>query len=213
VNSRWGRRLQFAAACGLIAAYAGFSHYCNTAGADHDWSAVPALAPLTLILTVLMWRSVRPAVAWLLTAVLAGALWKLWPVVKSHYPVFFFVQETTLYSLLALTFARTLLPGRIALCTRLADKVHGPLSPRELWYTRRVTAAWALFFVAVALVSLLLFTLAPLRVWSAFINFCVLPLGVTLFVIETLVVRRRVLPQVKGSGLLDTVRVYLATPH
>jgi len=34
-----------------------------------------------------------------------------------------------------------------------------------------------------------------------------------MFLIETLMVRRRVLPQVKGSGLIDTVRVYFATPH
>ena len=33
------------------------------------------------------------------------------------------------------------------LCTQLADKVHGPLSALELRYTRRVTAAWTLFFV------------------------------------------------------------------
>ncbi len=213
MNTRWARRLQFAAACVLIAAYAGFCHYCNTAGANHDWSAVPALAPLTVVLTILVWRAVHPVVAVLLLTALGAALWEFWPVVRAHYPVFFFIQETTLYALLALTFGRTLLPGRVALCTRLADKVHGPLSPRELWYTRRVTAAWALFFVAVAMVSLLLFTLAPLRLWSAFINFCVMPLGVALFLVETLVVRRRVLPQVKGSGLLDTVRVYLATPH
>jgi uncharacterized membrane protein len=59
----------------------------------------------------------------------------------------------------------------------------------------------------------LLFTLAPLRVWSAYINFCAFPMVIGMFLIETLIVRRRVLPQVKGSGLLDTVRVYFATPH
>jgi uncharacterized membrane protein len=213
VNIRWARRLQFAAACGLIAAYAGFSHYCNTAGVEHDWGAVLALTPLTLVLTILIWRALHPAVAACLMSALGGALWGLWPLLKLHYSVFFLIQESTIYTLLGLAFGRTLLPGRVALCTQLADKVHGPLSPRELWYTRRVTAAWAAFFFAVTMVSLLLYALAPLRIWSAFINFCVLPLVVTLFLVETMVVRRRVLPQVKGSGLLDTVRVYLATPH
>ena len=58
-----------------------------------------------------------------------------------------------------------------------------------------------------------LFALAPLRIWSAYINFCVFPMVIGMFLGETLIVRRRVLPQVKGSGLLDTVRVYFAAPH
>jgi len=209
---RWARRLQFAAACVLIAAYAGFSHYCNSTG-QHGWGAALALTPLTLVLTVLIWRSTHPAVSLLLIAALGGALFALWPMLKQHYSLFFLIQESTVYGFLGLTFGRSLLPGRVALCTQLADKVHGPLSSREIWYTRRVTVAWAILFFAVTVISVLLFTFAPLRVWSAYINFCVLPMVIGMFLIETLVVRRRLLPQVKGSGLIDTVRVYFATPH
>ena len=132
---------------------------------------------------------------------------------EQHYSLFFLIQESTIYGLLGLTFGRSLLPGRVALCTQLADKVHGPLSPREIWYTRRVTVAWAILFFVVTVISLLLFAFAPLPVWSVYINFCVMPSAVCMFLFETLVVRRRVLPQVKGSGLIDTVRVYFATPH
>jgi uncharacterized membrane protein len=209
---RWARRLQFAAACVLIAAYAGFSHYCNSTGL-HDWGAALALTPLTLVLTILIWRATHPAVSLLLIAVLGAALFELWPMLKLHYSLFFLIQETTVYGFLGLTFGRSLLPGRVALCSQLADKVHGPLSPREIWYTRRVTVAWAILFFVVTVISLLLFTFAPLRVWSAYINFCVMPLVIGMLLVETLVVRRRVLPQVKGSGLIDTVRVYFATPH
>jgi len=209
---RWARRLQFAAACVLIAAYAGFSHYCNSTGL-HGWGAALALTPLTLVLTLLIWRSTNPAVSLLLVAILGAALFALWPVLEQHYSLFFLIQESTVYGFLGWTFGRSLLPGRVALCTQLADKVHGPLSPREIWYTRRVTVAWAILFFVVTVISLLLFTFAPLRVWSAYINFCVLPMVIGMFLIETLVVRRRLLPQVKGSGLIDTVRVYFATPH
>jgi uncharacterized membrane protein len=99
--------------------------------------------------------------------------------------------------------------GRVALCTQLADQVHGPLSPEELCYTRQVTAAWALFFCVVALVSLCLFAFAPLAIWSIFANFCVLPLIVLMFIGEFLV-RRRLLPQVARRGILAAVRVYFA---
>jgi uncharacterized membrane protein len=73
-----------------------------------------------------------------------------------------------------------------------------------------VTAAWAVFFFSIAAVSILLYLLAPLRIWSIYINFCVLPLVGAMFVAEYLV-RRRVLPQNRRAGLLATVRVYLAT--
>ena len=59
MNRRWARRLQFAAACVLIAGYAGFSHYCNSRG-NHEWGAALALTPLTALLTILIWRTTHP---------------------------------------------------------------------------------------------------------------------------------------------------------
>ncbi len=211
MSAAWVRRLQFAAACGLVVGYAGLSHYCNATRA-HQLGAALALAPMTLLCVVLAWRWTAVPVALLLTGGIAVALYLAWPVLQLNFPLFYLAQESLAYSLLGLTFGRTLLGGRVALCTRLADKVHGPLSPREIGYTRRVTAAWSLFFFAIAAVSLLLYRLAPLRTWSIYINFCVLPLIGAMFVAEYLV-RRRVLPQVTGAGLLATVRVYFASPQ
>jgi uncharacterized membrane protein len=90
--------------------------------------------------------------------------------------------------------------------------VHGPLSPREVLYTRHVTLAWTVFFFAIVAISVLLFLHAALRIWSIYINFCVLPLIGAMFLAEYLV-RRRVLPLVKRGGLLATVRVYFASPR
>jgi len=72
-------------------------------------------------------------------------------------------------------------------------------------------SAWPVVAERALVLSLLLYTLAPLQMWSAYINFCVLPLVTVMFVVESQVVRPRVLPQVKRTGLLATVRVYLAT--
>jgi uncharacterized membrane protein len=209
---RFRRRLQCAAACVAIAAYAGLSHYCNSVPAARGMGAVLALAPVTVITVILLWRSLPARLAAPLCLGIAGLLVWLWPRLEQNYSLFYLVQESGVYGLLALSFARSLLSNRIALCTRLADQVHGPLSPREIRYTRQVTAAWALFFLAVSATSVLLFVLAPLRVWSIYINFCVLPLVAAMFIAEYLV-RRRVLPQVTGAGLLATVRVYLAAPQ
>jgi uncharacterized membrane protein len=207
---RW-RRLQIAAACVLILSYASLSHYANSVGA-HALGAALALAPLTLFTLVLAWRWRRSA-ALLCAAGIAGVLYFLWPVLERKFSLFNLLQETSLYSVLGLTFGRSLAGGRIALCTRFADKLHGPLSPREVRYTRHVTAAWTIFFFGTASISVLLFLVAPLRVWSIYVNFCMLPLICAMFVGEYLV-RRRVLPQVtRTAGLLDSIRIYFASPQ
>ena len=211
MSTPWGRRLQFAAACALVVAYASLSHYCN-ATRSHDLGAALALAPVTLLCAVLAWRWTAVPVALLSTVGIATALYFLWPLVERNFPLLYLAQESIGYSLLGLTFGRTLLGNRVALCTRLADKVHGPLAPHEVLYTRRVTAAWTVFFFSIAVLSVLLYATAPLRIWSIYINFCVVPLIGAMFLAEYLV-RRRVLPQVTGAGLVATVRVYFASPQ
>jgi uncharacterized membrane protein len=177
-----------------------------------DLGAALALAPIAVVATLLAWRTVPPAVAVLLYAGLAGLIVGLWPALRQNYPLINLVQDSSVYCLLGLTFGRSLMPGRVALCTQLADKEHGPLSAQEMRYTRQVTAAWTIFFFVITAASVLLFVSAPLRIWSLFINFCVLPLVGAMFIAEYQV-RRRVLPGVKRTGLLATLRVYLAASH
>ena len=88
------------------------------------------------------------------------------------------------YSSLLAAFGLSLLPGREPVLTRLVLKVRGPLPPELLAYTRHVTAAWCCFFAAQLALSLTLFLLAPLAVWSLFINVLNLPLVVAMFAIE-----------------------------
>jgi uncharacterized membrane protein len=212
VSRRWDRRLQYAAACAAIVVYAGLSYYGNSVAGGRDLGTALALAPITVVAIILAWRTAPPAVAALLYAGLAGLIVGLWPVLRQNYPLINLVQDSSVYSLLGFTFGRSLLPGRVALCTQLADKEHGPLSAPEVRYTRQVTAAWTVFFFVITGVSILLFVSAPLRIWSLFINFCVLPLMGAMFIAEYQI-RRRILPGVKRTGLLATLRVYLAASH
>jgi uncharacterized membrane protein len=212
VSRRWERRLQYAAACVAIAVYAGLSHYGNAVAGGRDLGTALALAPITAVATLLAWRTAPRAVAALCYAGLAGLIIGLWPVLRQNYPLINLVQDSSLYGLLGFTFGRSLMPGRVALCTRLAAQEHGPLSADEVRYTRQVTAAWTLFFFVITAASILLFVAAPLRIWSLFINFCILPLVGAMFIAEYQV-RRRVLPGVKRTGLLAALRVYLAAGH
>ena len=206
------RRLQLAAIVVCIVAYAGLSHYGNTTAKNPDLGVVLALGPLLAVGLLLAWRwgrfwAVLPASA------AAGVLLRLyWPVLERDFPLVFLLQEGGFYSLMAASFGRSLLGHRTALCTHLADKLHGPLNAQEVRYTRRVTAAWALFFLSIAAATLGFFLMAPLRIWSLFANFCVLPLVGLMFAAEY-AIRLRVLPQVHRPGMLAAVRVYFADSH
>jgi uncharacterized membrane protein len=208
---RWGRRLQLIAVAVFIVAYSGLSHYSNSNPQAHDLATILALAPLLTIGVVLVWRWNGMLAAVLLSLVAALLLHQCWPLLTRNFSIVYLIQQCGFYVLMALTFGRSLLKGRIPLCTQLADKVHGPLSELELRYTRSVTLAWMLFFMANLAVTFALFAFAPLRIWSLFVNFCSLPLVGLMFVAE-FAVRRRVLPQVQRHGLIATLRVYFASP-
>jgi uncharacterized membrane protein len=205
---RWGHRLQLAAVVVFIAGYAGLSHHSNSVARGSGLGAALALAPMLTVGFLLTRRFSHWSVAVAAVAAAALLLYHHWPALAKNFPVVYLLQACGFYGLMALSFGLSLFEGRIALCTRLADKAHGPLTPQEMLYTRRVTAAWTLFFLLVMGTTLGLYVFAPLRVWSLFANFCTLPLVGLMFAAE-FAVRRRVLPQVK-RGILATVRVYFA---
>jgi len=97
-----------------------------------------------------------------------------------------------LYASLLTTFALTLRRGHTPLITAMAYRLHGTLSEEMIRYTRAVTIAWSLFFIAQLATSVLLFCFAPLTVWSIFVNLFDIPLVVTMFTAEY-AVRLRVL--------------------
>jgi uncharacterized membrane protein len=207
---RWRRRLQLAAIVVFLVAYAGLSHYGNSAAKTHDLGVGLALGPVLVVGLLLVWRWTHHLwVALLAAAATATLLRHYWPVLEKNFSLVYLLQEGGFYSLLAASFGRSLVGHRAALCTQLADQIHGPLTAQEVLYTRRVTAAWALFFIAITAATLSLFVYAPLRTWSLFANFCVVPLIGLMFVAEY-AVRRRVLPHVQRRGILAGVRAYFA---
>ena len=209
---RWRRRLQLAAIIAFVAAYAGLSHYSNSVAKTHDLGVGLALGPVLAVGLALIWRWTHLWAALLAAAGAAVLLRHYWPVLEKNFAVVYLLQEGGFYTLMAASFGQSLLGGRVALCTQLADKLHGPLTPQELRYTRQVTAAWALFFILIVVATAGLFLFAPLRIWSLFANFCVLPLVGLMFAAEY-AIRLRVLPQVHRPGMLAAVRVYFADSH
>jgi uncharacterized membrane protein len=107
--------------------------------------------------------------------------------------------------LVALTFARSLLAGRVPVCTQLAAKVHAALTPAEITYTRHATVAWVVFYMLMTVAIFILFFVAPLRVWSLFVNFAAFGL-IALVGIADHVIRRRVLPRRADGGIFAIIQ-------
>ena len=206
-----GRRLQLAAVALFFIAYAGLSHYSNSNPQARDLGAALALGPVLAIGFVLIWRWSGALPGLLAAAAAAFLVRHYWPLFTRNFSIVYLIQQCGFYAIMAFGFGRSLLKGRVPLCTQLADKIHGPLSAAELRYTRKVTIAWVVFFLLNMAVTGLLFAFAPLRIWSLFVNFLSVPLILLMFGAEY-AVRRRALPQVQTSSLIATLRMYFANP-
>jgi len=81
-------------------------------------------------------------------------------------PGVLYLLPLAVYALLLSAFARTLLPGRMPLVSRLAAQSRGTLTPRLARYTRQVTLAWAILFALLLVATAMVAALAP--AWIGF---------------------------------------------
>ena len=194
----------------MMVAWAVAAHFTSASGEPSDWGAALALAPLVMAAGMALWRLKQRWLAALMALALAALLVVYWPFLTSQVALLYYVQHIGIYCLLASFFWRSLSGPGESLVTRLARRVHGGvLSPAQAVYTRKVTLAWSLFFVGMALVSTGLFFAAPLPVWSTFANLLGGPLIGVMFVGE-LIVRRISLPNETRASLAETVRAWRA---
>jgi uncharacterized membrane protein len=204
--SRIARGLCIAA---LMIGYPLLAHYTNYTH-ESDLGALVAIAPLVLIAVLLAWRSPRRLIMLAVLALSCLALWAEWSALEQHFGLVYWLQHVAFQLILFMTFARTLLAGRMPLCTRFAEALHGSLTPQHERYARQVTVAWSLFFAAMALASTLLFFLAPLATWSVFANLLTLPLVALMFIAEYWL-RRSLLADMRPTPLLDALRAFRST--
>jgi uncharacterized membrane protein len=117
-------------------------------------------------------------------------------------------QTVGMQTLLAWFFGRTLRPGREPLIALFARRIHGAdYSPRIARYARQATWAWTGFFVAMAVIPLVLFATASLATWSFFVNVLSLPLLGLMFVLEY-AARRYCLRGVPHVSLFQSFALY-----
>lgn len=199
-----------ALAVGALIAYDGLAHYVSTMPDAAPWAALITLAPaFAFVLSLLLKHVGWPAAV--LGAVATGVLYNhIWPYLGGGLSILYLAQYLSTNLALGLYFGRSLGAGQTPACTAFARLLHPSLSPLVVCYTRRVTIAWTLFFMGSAVLSSLLYLLAPIQAWSLFSNLLYLPSLVLMFVVEGLV-RRVVLPQEERHGLVASLRAYHAS--
>lgn len=193
----------------LVVGYPVLAHYTNQSTHYRHFGVWVAVLPLVLLALFLGWRSTQRTFNLALLGLACALLWWVWPFLEQYYGTIYWIQHAGMQLILFVVFGRTLLGGRLPLCTHFARAVHAPLvlSSEHEHYTRQVTLAWTVFFAAMALLSTALFFLAPLTTWSFFANFLTLPLVVLMFVAEYKV-RGRAVPNVPPTHILDAVRAF-----
>jgi len=185
---------------------AALAHYAIAVGHSPTLGALVALAPVAIVVAVFAGRSRHRVLGLAAIAAFAGLLWAGWDVLESNFPSVYFLQHVGTNLLLGAMFGRTLAASREPLVTRFARMVHGTVPAAVERYTRQVTLAWAVFFLAMAALSCALYFSGNFAAWSVLANFLTLPAVVAMFAVEYLV-RRRALPGWHGT-FLDGIRAF-----
>lgn len=187
--------------------YSALSHLAASSATPNLFNALVAIMPLVGLAFAMAWRSLQRVAMLALWLATCAVLFSMSGWLVAHYNWLFLLQHAGMYALLCGAFGRTLQRGQTPMISRFASIVHGSLSPALIRYTRSATWAWTVYFGSITGLSLLLFWLAPIYIWSAFANLLGIPLLVLMFVGEY-AVRWFVLPPADRAGPLDAIRAY-----
>jgi uncharacterized membrane protein len=201
-------RLVLAAVVSLV--YVAGSQWLMVSAPASPWSAFVLLAPMLAVACGWGWR-VRQrwfslCAAGGVLALFLRALWGSDMAVEKLYVA----QHAVIHACLAAWFGGTLRSGMKPLISVLAARVHRQLTPAMQVYTRHVTLAWAVYFIAMVLLSLTIYAVAPFETWATFANLLTPAAMVVMFGGEY-VLRYRLHPDFERVSMMDAVRAYMHT--
>ncbi len=154
------------------AVYALASHWFMVNATNAAWTVALLFGPLLLAIAAMGWQRRQ---AWTMAAcaalliVLAVVVWRGG---VADAQLMYYLQHGAIHAALAWSFGLTLRGRDSALITALAQGVHRRLgqtfTPAMADYTRGCTWLWTLYFMAMMLVSTLLYVAAPWPWWSLY---------------------------------------------
>jgi uncharacterized membrane protein len=191
----------------LSVGYLALSQWLMMSAPDSPWNAAGLLAPMLAAAAAGAWAAgqrVRSVLALAGTAALClqALLGVLIPA-----PLLYLGQHVGINLGLAWWFASSLRGGHEALITRMASLVHRHMPPAMVIYTRNVTRAWVVYFIAMSSVSLLVFALARFETWAWFANFAT-PFALAAMFGGERLLRYRLHPDFERSSVADAIRAY-----
>jgi uncharacterized membrane protein len=188
-------------------AYVLGSHWVMTAAPASPWNAVAVVGPMLAGAAGLAWQRQQRTIAALGALAIAALVVQAWRGGGLAAESIYVGQHVSIHLLLALVFGLTLQAGREPLITALARRIHASLTPAMERYSRKVTLAWTVYFVAMAALSLALFAWAPFAFWATFANLLTPFIMASMFVGEY-VLRYRLHPEFERATLAQAVRTY-----
>ena len=195
-------------AVGLIgAAYVLGSHWLMTRAPASSWNAVVVVGPMVALLALYSAQRGQRVFAAAAVLVLAALVLQAWRGGGVAPATLYLLQHAGIHAALAAVFALTLRPGREPLITALARRVHTNFSSAMAAYSRKVTIVWAVYFIVMAALSIVLFAFAPFDAWAVFANLVTPVAMVVLFVGEYLV-RYRLHPEFERTTLAEAMNAY-----
>jgi uncharacterized membrane protein len=203
------RSLAIAAIVVVGAAYLAFSHLLTIDEHPNLLMLVVGVTPLMVMATLAAWHSSMRWIAMLALGVLTLLVVLYLEELRNHVNWLYFMQHVGAMSLLAITFGSTLGRGDAdALCSRVTCLLlPSPADPVYMRYTWKVTLAWTVYFSISAILSVTLFFLGPLVMWSFFANLLT-PVTVGLMFVVEYLVRVRVLPDREHYSIAQIVHAY-----
>jgi len=191
-------------------AYVFGTHWLMTRAGGSPWNVVGVLTPMLLAIAVGAWRGGQRLLGAIAALVVAGLCVQAARGVAVSAAMLYLAQHAGIHLFLAVVFGSTLRAGHTPLITTLAARVHRELTPAMVVYTRNVTLAWVLYFVAMAGISLLLFAFAPFDTWALFANLLT-PCSLVLMFGGEHLLRYRLHPEFERTSIADAIRSYRHT--
>ncbi|MEO7335088.1 MAG: hypothetical protein ABIV63_00785 [Caldimonas sp.] len=194
-----------AGAAGL--AYLGLSQWLMTRTPPSAWTAVALLTPMLALAAIGFWRSGHRIASGIAVGLFCTLVFQASQGSGFAPDRLYLIEHVAIHAFLAITFGVTLRPGARPLISVLADRVHRGLTPDMERYTRKLTLAWTIYFVAMALVSLAIHALASFSTWAVFAN-AVTPVAMVSMFVGEYVLRYRLHPEFERASFNDMIRAY-----
>jgi uncharacterized membrane protein len=174
---------------------------------ESAWTAAAMLGPMLGVTVVWLWRSGRRSLA-CGAMVLAGLL--AWAVLQGRLRTehLYLAQHVLAHAALAAWFGSSL--SGTPLIVQVARRVHR-LTPIMHTYATNVTRAWTIYFVAMVVVSLLIYGAARFEVWTFFATVAT-PLSVVAMFVGEHLLRYRLHPEFERVTMRVAVQAWRQGP-